>query len=245
MKKVIYAAVLAALISVVMATPALAHVTVQPNEALAESFARFVVRVPNERDDAGTTRVEVRFPPLASVSFQDTPGWERRVKMKKLDEPIEAFGEELTEAVGTVTWSGSSIQPGEFAEFGFSALMPAGEEELRFAAIQTYDSGEVVRWIGPEDADEPAALVHTIELGALGEGVGELGALHEAVHEIEEMSAQLEELTAQVGEVNDGAAAAPASETDDDSDSTGLILGAVGIGLGLVALAVALARRRA
>ena len=38
-----------------IAPPAAAHVTVQPNEAVAGSFSRFVVRVPNERDDASTT----------------------------------------------------------------------------------------------------------------------------------------------------------------------------------------------
>ena len=67
----------AALAVLALAGPAAAHVTVQPPEAVPGSFARFVVRVPNERDDASTVKVEVRFPPLAFVSFQDTPGWER------------------------------------------------------------------------------------------------------------------------------------------------------------------------
>jgi periplasmic copper chaperone A len=30
---------------------------------------------------------------------------------------------------------------------------------LTFKAVQTYDSGEVVRWIGPPDSDEPAPQV--------------------------------------------------------------------------------------
>jgi periplasmic copper chaperone A len=37
-----------------------AHVTLQPNTAAAGGYTRLDVRVPNERDDASTTKVEVR-----------------------------------------------------------------------------------------------------------------------------------------------------------------------------------------
>ena len=89
-----------------MAAPALAHVTVQPPEAPTGSFFAFAVRVPNERPDASTTKVEVQFPEtVTNVSVQPHPGWDYEVKMKTLDEPIEVFGEEVTEAVDTITWS--------------------------------------------------------------------------------------------------------------------------------------------
>ncbi|MGH2752986.1 MAG: YcnI family protein [Actinomycetota bacterium] len=200
-------------------TPAGAHVTVQPNEAIAESFAKFVVRVPNERDDASTTKIEVGLPPLAFTSFQDVPGWEREEEKVEFDEPLEAFGSEITEGVGTVTWTGGEIAPGEFAEFPFSAAMPAGEEELVFDAIQTYDSGEVVEWVGEEDSDEPAARVSTVAFGGFAaEGAGELGVLNAVVEELEELRA----------------------EGDDGSDAVPLVLGALGAVLGAIALAMAL-----
>ena len=72
-----------------------AHVTVQPNEAPAGAFFRFVVRVPNERD-VPSTQIKVEFPEnLIFTSFQPKEGWKRVVKMKKLDEPIEAFGSKI------------------------------------------------------------------------------------------------------------------------------------------------------
>ena len=114
-----------------LAPAALAHVTVQPNEAVVGSFSRFVVRVPTERD-VPTTKVKVLLPPLAFVSFEPKEGWKRTVEMVELDEPIVVFGEEVTEAVGSVTWSGGTIGPGEFDEFGFSARMPDAEETLEF-----------------------------------------------------------------------------------------------------------------
>lgn len=158
-----------------VAGPALAHVTVQPEEAPAGSFFRFVVRVPNERDDANTTRVEVKFPALASVRFQPEEVWQRRVTMRSLDEPIEMFGRQITEVVDTVTWEGGQIAPDEFDEFAFTARLPDEQTVLEFPALQTYDSGEVVRWIGPADAEEPAARVQVIALGA--DGAGELSVL--------------------------------------------------------------------
>jgi uncharacterized protein YcnI len=209
-----------------VAAPALAHVTVQPEEAVVGTFSRFVVRVPNERDDASTTAIQVQLPPLAFVSFEDAPGWERTVEMTTLDEPLDVLGEQVTEVVGTVTWQGGAIGPGEFAEFGFSARLPDEPGSLEFPAVQTYDSGEVVRWIGPPDSEEPAALVDVVDLGA-EEGQGELAVL---------------------AELNSGShTEETASDSDDDDGSTtlALVLGALGAGLGAVALIVSLTRRRA
>lgn len=167
MKKVRTGAAAVALVLAV-ATPAAAHVTVQPTEAKTGSFARFAVRVPNERDNADTTRVTMQFPDqVLSASFQPVEGWRRTVKMARLDEPLEIEGERITEKIDTVTWSGGRIRPGEFQEFGVSFQMPEEPgSELAFPAVQRYSNGEVVRWIGPEDADEPAPVVAVLEPAA-------------------------------------------------------------------------------
>ena len=91
--------------------------------------------------------------------------------MVELDEPLDIEGEQVTERIDTVTWSGGRIRPGEFQEFGVSFRTPeeAGTE-LAFPAIQTYSNGEVVRWIGPEEGEaaEPAATP-TQDTGSTGE----------------------------------------------------------------------------
>jgi uncharacterized protein YcnI len=151
-----------------LAVPATAdaHVTVNPGEWEAGGFARFAVRVPNERENADTTSVTMRFPEnVVAASFQPVEGWTRTVKMERLDEPIEEEGEDpITERISTVTWSGGRIRPGEFQEFGVSFQVPEGAvgDSLAFPALQRYSNGEVVRWIGPEDADEPAPLVEVL-----------------------------------------------------------------------------------
>ena len=208
-----------------LAAPAAAHVTVQPNEAVAGSFSRFVVRVPNERDDASTTKVEVHFPPMAFVSFEDAPGWERKEKTGKFDEPLVVFDSEVTEGIQTVTWSGGEVEPGEFAEFGFSARMPDGAESLTFEAIQTYSSGEVVEWTGAPDSESPAPQLHSISL-PVEEGQGQLSVLADLA-------------STEGGDGGDDPVTVAADAEQGDSD-LGTILGGIGIALGAIALIVAL-----
>jgi periplasmic copper chaperone A len=138
-----------------------AHITVNPNEVPADSFSRFAIRVPSELPDADTTTIVLKLPEgLDFVSFQPKPGWTRSVTTAKLAKPVtNDEGETVTERISTVTWEGGKIGPGEFDEFGISAHVPAKQGTLVFQAVQTYSNGDVVRWIGAPDADEPAPRV--------------------------------------------------------------------------------------
>jgi uncharacterized protein YcnI len=160
-------AALAAAAALAGPATASAHVTLQPSTAPAGGFTRLDVRVPNERDDSATTKVDVQMPPgFAEVSYEPRPGWTVAVQHKKLATPIKTDeGDEITEAVSRVTWTGHGKQgrigPGEFADFGLSVAMPDGKpgDKLTFKALQTYDNGEVVRWIGDEGSEAPAPTV--------------------------------------------------------------------------------------
>ena len=203
---------------------AAAHVTLQPPEWEAGGFARFVVRVPNERDNAATTEVTLRFPPeVIEARFQPIEGWEREIEMAPLDQPIEAEGEEpITEKIDTVTWSGGRIEPGEFQEFGVSFQIPedaAPGTKLAFPAIQTYTGGETVRWIGPEESDEPAPLVEVLEAPPEGEEAAATPAA-----------------TPAPADAADSGAAADEEGGSDTLSIIALIVGAIGLILGLVAL---------
>jgi uncharacterized protein len=217
----IVGAVVAAL---ALAPAAAAHVTLQPPEAPAGGFTRLDVRVPNERDNASTTKVVVQMPPgFLSVSTEPVPGWDAELTMRQLDEPVEQFGEQVTEEVGRITFTAdgeaNTIQPGQFRDFGLSLAVPEGRpgSMLTFKALQTYSNGEVVRWIGPPDSEEPAP-------------------------QVELTPAEEEEAAAPAAEEP---AAPAATEEDDDGNGlaiAALIVGAAGLATGLAALV--LSRRR-
>ena len=160
-----------AALALVAPAAAQAHVTLQPNTATAGAYTRLDVRVPNERDDASTNKIEVQFPDgFASASYEPTPGWDVKVTKKTLDKPVQTDDGEITEGVDTITWTAKSeadaIPPGAFEDFGLSVQIPGkAGDKLTFKALQTYTGGEVVRWIGAEDSDNPAPVV-TVDDGA-------------------------------------------------------------------------------
>jgi uncharacterized protein YcnI len=223
----------AAAAALLLPAAAEAHVTVQPDTAPAGGFTRLDVRVPNERDDAGTVKVDVQMPPgIISASYEPVPGWDVEITRSKLDEPIDAGeGLEVGEQISRITWTGDGeqgiVEPGQFQDFGLSLRMPEGEagDRLTFKALQTYEGGEVVRWIGPEDADEPAAVV-TLEAGSAGGGHGAPAG------------------SAGGAEPEQGAAPAAAGTSSDDGGTdtlsiVALVVGALGLIAGLAALAAA------
>ena len=214
-----------------VASPAMAHVTLRPNEAPADGFTRLNVRVPNERDNASTTRVRVQFPVgFYFISYEPVEGWDVDVKMRKLKQPAEVFGEKINEEVDEVSirTSGAGIEPGEFRDFGLSVKMPNEPgKALTFKALQTYTGGEVVRWIGPPDADEPAPQVTLLPAEAEEVAAGDAGG------------------AAAVPASQETAAADDREDDDDDGPSTGLVIVALILGaLGLVAGAAGLMTAR-
>lgn len=155
------------------AQPAAAHVTVSPREAPGGGFATLTFRMPNERDNARTTKLEVTLPPeqpLTSVRVRPHTGWTYEIQKAKLDKPIESFGEQITEVARTIIWTAQgpnyAVKPTEFEEFDVSVGRLPDSGEMVFRAIQTYDSGEVVRWIeqAAEGAPEPERPAPVLKL---------------------------------------------------------------------------------
>ncbi|GIJ06961.1 YcnI family protein [Micromonospora andamanensis] len=151
--------------------PASAHVTISPEVAEQGGYGRFAFRVPNESDEASTTKVEVFLPEnaaIGSVSTTPVPGWTAAVEKRTVDPPVQVHGAEISEVVAKVTWTATAdaaIAPGTFQEFPV-LLGPLPEtDQMVFKALQTYSDGAVVRWIdlppgpGGEEPATPAAVL--------------------------------------------------------------------------------------
>ena len=216
--KVVPALAAAALVA---APAASAHVTVNPNQAAAGSFARFDIRVPNEEADADTVKLTVQLPEgLNFTSFQPKAGWTRTVTKVKLAQPVESDDGPVTERIATVTWSGGKIGPGEFDEFGFSAQVPDQEGDvLVFPAVQTYSNGHIARWIGAADADEPAPRVTLT-------------------------AAEADHHGSSTTTTTTPTASDTAEHEDNGRANVGIVLGAAGLAAGVAALGFVVAGRR-
>jgi periplasmic copper chaperone A len=177
MRRIAIAAAAASMLLVPAA--AQAHVSIHPNEVPAGSFATLGIRVPNESENANTVKLAVQMPPgFIDVSPEYMPGWNVEVKTSKLAKPVQTDDGEVTEQVKEIVWSGKAaegkIPPGQFLDFPISTEIPGKEgEELTFKVLQYYDDGEVVRWIGSPDSEEPAPQIDvTPEGGVLQDVAG-------------------------------------------------------------------------
>jgi len=224
-KRVTVVAAAAGAVTLAVAAPASAHVSVSSANAVQGGYGVLTFRVPTESDSASTTKVEVNLPikdaPVASVSIQPVPGWTAVTEKAKLATPIKTHDSEITEAVSKITWTATpaaAVKPGEFQQFQVSMGPLPQVDQMVFKALQTYSDGTVVRWI-----DEPATD----------------GSEPESPAPVLKLAKEAAAATT---------APAPVAEADDDDDASGpgTALGIAGLGLGVVALIVALlAYRRA
>lgn len=148
-KKKTWMAALAALFAFILIAPvAEAHVTVWPQESATNAYEKYTVRVPVEKD-INTTEVNLEIPEGVDViSVLPMPTWDYEVE-KNADERITH-----------VIWKANDggIGPFEFIEFAFVGVNPDEPGEVSWKALQTYEDGSVVEWVGPPDSAEPASV---------------------------------------------------------------------------------------
>lgn len=155
----LWALLLAAWLLIATPVIAWAHVRVVPEDVPADSYEVLTVRVPTERD-IPTTEVRVEVPEGFDVSrVEPVPGWDYEL-------------EEEAGVVRGITWSGGEIGATEFQQFDVQGKTPAEPGEYPWNAYQTYENGEVVGWIGPEDSEEPASIIRVAEDGAATQKLG-------------------------------------------------------------------------
>jgi len=218
-----------------LAGPASAHVTVTAEDTAAGSFTVVTMSVPHGCDGSPTTKVAIQIPEdILAVTPTRNPYYDVAEKIEKLPEPVtDAHGNEVTERVASVEYTAKTPLPdGERDAFELSLQLPekAGET-LAFPAVQTCEKGETA-WTevptGDQDAEE---LEHPAPAFEITEA-DEEGAEDDAAKSSESASAS-------------------ASDTEPDDDSnTGTTLGIIGVVLGALGLAaggtaLVLVRRRA
>jgi uncharacterized protein YcnI len=210
-------------LTLAIAAPASAHVTVNPGTATQGGYTKVTFRVPNETDNTDTTKLEVNLPtdtPIASVSLKPVAGWTAVTVESKLATPVTTDDGQVTEAISKITWTATSaaaIKPGQFQEFDVSLGPLPKTGQLVFKALQTYSDGTIVRWI-----DEPAS-----------DGT-------EPEHPAPTLKLTPADATAAAAPVAGAPTVTAAASTDGDGDGTpwgvaGVVLGLIALVLGLLA----------
>jgi periplasmic copper chaperone A len=125
-----------------------AHVSVLPAVARPGDTVELTFRVPNERDDAATTGLQLFLPKGIPAKVVEHPGWTADNK-----------------GTGEIAWTpdtpASAIAPGRTQDFKVTVGPLPQSDRVVFKALQTYADGQIVRWIqdsGPDD-ERPAAIL--------------------------------------------------------------------------------------
>lgn len=142
---------LAALAAAVMAGPALAHVTLETQQAPVGSTYKAVLRVPHGCNGAATTRVRIRIPDgVIAVKPMPKPGWTLETTKGKYGKAYDYYGTPTAEGVTEVSWSGGKLPDEHYDEFVLRAYLTADlkpETTLHVPVVQECEGGGVERWI--------------------------------------------------------------------------------------------------
>ena len=158
----VVASMVAWVATLLFATTAWAHVTVHPETLpTGSSDVELIFRVPNERDNAATVGLQVFFPtdlPLLTVDVRPVTGWTAKVTSRILVAPITTDDGTVSQVVSDITWTATAggIAPGQCEDFVVAVGRGPGRPgSAIFRTLQTYSSGEVVRWIQVSSSSDP------------------------------------------------------------------------------------------
>ena len=206
----------AGLLTLGVAAPASAHVSVTPSDTAAGAYVVLTFSVPHGCEGSPTTGITIQVPEeILSVTPTRNPYYDVKKTMVELDEPVEdAHGNSVTERVGEVTYTSKLPLPdGVRDALELSLQLPdAAGETLAFPVIQQCEKGQTGWTEVPADGQDADAL---------------------------EFPAPTVTITdpAEPGEPATGTPEAEESGADNETlGIAGLVVGALGVAVGCVAL---------
>jgi uncharacterized protein YcnI len=134
-----------------LAPSAFAHAELFPNEIPTGDGYLLNLAVPNEKDNASTTQIQITMPADFDLEHvASVPGWTATVAGQHMENGEMGGG-------NSITWKGK-LEGTQLAVLPFTGV-PKTAKEYAFTVRQTYSDGSVVLWNGDESSDTPAAHV--------------------------------------------------------------------------------------
>ena len=141
---------------------ALAHVTLETEEARPGANYKAVLRVPHGCEGKATTTIRVQVPEGAiSAKPMPKPGWKLETVKGKYEKSYDLYGTPVSEGVKEIKWSGGELPDEFYDEFVFRVMLTeelAAAKTVYFPVVQ--ECGEAAeRWIEiPAEGQDPEKL---------------------------------------------------------------------------------------
>ncbi|KLK92941.1 hypothetical protein AA309_11910 [Microvirga vignae] len=135
---------------IALAGPALAHTTLETQQAPVNSTYKAVLRVGHGCDGAPTLKLRVRVPEgVIAVKPMPKSGWTMETVKGTYDQPYDYHGTPTTEGVKEIIWTGKLLDE-HYDEFVFRAFLTdhlKPDTTLYFPTVQECGGGKADRWI--------------------------------------------------------------------------------------------------
>jgi uncharacterized protein YcnI len=155
------------------APEALAHITLENQQAPVGASYKAVLRVPHGCDGQATVALRVRIPEgYLDVKPMPKSGWKLDVTRGKYQKPVSLRDAKVSEGVTEVGWSGGNLADAYYDEFVLTGYvsddLQAGQT-IYFPVVQECEKG-VHRWIeipaagaaGHAEQSEPAPALRLV-----------------------------------------------------------------------------------
>jgi periplasmic copper chaperone A len=130
-------------------TAALAHATLETQQAAIKTNYKAVMRTPHGCEGTATLKVRIQIPEgVIAVKPQPKAGWTLEIVKAKYAKSYDYYGTPMTEGVKEIIWSGKLLDE-NYDEFVFRAYLTDSlkpGEMLYFPTIQECEKG-THRWI--------------------------------------------------------------------------------------------------
>jgi len=141
-----------------IAMPASAHITLEQEEASANSSYKAVLRVPHGCEGAATTTVRVQIPEgLIVAKPMPKPDWQVELKEGDYAKAYDYFESKVTKGVKEIAWTGGNLPDSFYDEFVFRVRItdfPPGTVVYLPTVQECNSAGE--RWIEIPEAGKSA-----------------------------------------------------------------------------------------
>jgi uncharacterized protein YcnI len=148
------------------AAQAFAHVTLETREARAGSSYKAVMRVTHGCDGTATTKVRARIPEgVIGVKPMPKAGWQIETVRGKYEKTYPYFhGQQLSEGVKEIVWSGGKLPDDHYDEFVFAGFLARdlNAGPLYIPVTQECEKGEW-RWV---ETPAPGQDAHALKAPA-------------------------------------------------------------------------------
>ena len=169
-----------AVLPVLAAAPAWAHISLDRPEAAANSVHQAALRVGHGCGGASaTTKLHVVLPEgTRDARPMVKPGWRISTLRRPLSPPVpDGHGSQITDTVGEITWEGGAVPDDQFDEFVLRFRTPSRPGETVWLPVTQFcEGGRSVAWTEiPAAGADAHALAHpaaSLRLAAAGQAEG-------------------------------------------------------------------------